>query len=278
MNIADVLWDAGLRRGLRPKTIKAYVYSVDKFLRTYQKLPHQITKQDIEQHLFQLIRWNRSGSTINLHLHALKFFYEQVLGKRLFIAILPIRTRKRLPEYLTQEEIVRFFAVIINSKHRLIVIFTYGSGFRVSEVVSLRVKDLDLETGFGWIRNGKGGKDRMFIIPQRLKQDLQEWITHNQLKPEDWLFPGYKNFHYSDGSVREIVKLACQKAGISKHITPHTLRHSFATHLLEKGYSLMEVNKLLGHSRMETTMVYTHLANPTWTRVKSPYDSLQHHH
>ncbi len=274
MNTADLIWEAALRQGLRPKTIKTYVYSVEKFLRLYKKQPHQITKNDVERYLIQLIKWNRAGSTINVHLHALSFFFQHVLGKRLLLSIPPVRTRKRFPECLSQQEMAAFLEAIGNSRHKLIAIFTYGSGFRVSEVVSLKVRDIDLETGFGWIRDGKGGKDRMFIIPQRLKDDLRLWIGKNGLQKHDWLFPGYKNKHYTESSVREIVKQARLKAGISKKVTPHTLRHSFATHLLENGYSLLEVNKLLGHSRIETTMVYTHLARPILTRVKSPYDSL----
>lgn len=274
MELADLLWEAGLRRGLRPKTIKTYVYSVGKFLRIYHKQPHQITKKDIESYIIQLIRWNRAGSTVNVHLHALSFFFQHILGRKLLVTIPPIRTRKRLPECLSQQEMRTFLEAVSNSKHKLMLIFTYGSGFRVSEVVSLKVRDIDLETGFGWIRNGKGGKDRMFIIPQKIIGDLQEWVAVNGLEHHDWLFPGYKNQHYTDSSMREIVKRARLKAGISKRVTPHTLRHSFATHLLENGYSLIEVNKLLGHSRLETTMVYTHLAKPILTRIQSPYDVL----
>lgn len=274
MNIADLLWEAGLRRGLRPETMKTYIYTVGKFLRTYHLEPFQVTKQDIEKHLLQLIRWNRAGSTVTVHLHALQFFYRHVLGKRLFIALPPIRVRKRLPTYLSQEEISSFFSVLDNMAHRLLILLTYGAGLRVSEVVSLHVRDIDLRSGYGWVRNGKGGKDRLFITPQLLTDDLAKWITQHQLQSEDWLFPGNQDGHYSDSSVRRIVAQARIKAGITRPVTPHTLRHSFATHLLENGYSLIEVNRLLGHSRMETTMVYTHLANPQLTRIQSPLDTL----
>ena len=114
----------------------------------------------------------------------------------------------------------------------------------------------------------------MFIIPQILIPQLQQWISQRKLQLDDWLFSGWKQQHYSDSSVRAIVERARRTAKISKHITPHSLRHSFATHLLENGYSLIEVSKLLGHSRIETTMVYTHLANPKFARVQSPLDTL----
>lgn len=161
-----------------------------------------------------------------------------------------------------------------NAKYRLILILTYGSGFRVSEIINLRAKDLDFQAGYGWIRNSKGGKDRLFIIPEKLSQELQGWISSQKLGPDGRLFQGYKDNHYSDSSVRKILEEARRKAGISKQISPHSLRHSFATHLLENGYSLIEVKELLGHSRLETTMIYLHTPSPNLLNVRSPYDSL----
>ncbi len=275
MEVDDLIWRAGLRRGLRAETIKTYNYAVGKFLRTYHLEPHQVTKQHIEQYLVQLIKWGRAGSTINVCLQALQFFYRNVLGKRILITFPPLRIPRRLPECLSQEEMERFFAAVTGSKHRLITIFTYGSGFRVGEAVNLKVEDLDLTAGVGWIRNGKGGKDRLFIIPERLQASLREWIASHQLKREDWLFSGYQQQHYSDSAVRKIVQQTTIKAGINKKVTPHTLRHSFATHLLENGYSIIEVKELLGHSRLETTMAYAHLARPVLTRIRSPYDTLE---
>lgn len=185
MEISELIQREGLRRGLRAETIKTYSYAVGKFLRTYRKQPHEITKADIENHLIQLIRQNRSGSTINVHLHALRFFYENVLGKPLTVNLPSIKVRKRLPECLTQEEMSRFLGTLENTKHKLILIFTYGSGFRVSEIISLKVKDLDFSAGYGWIRNGKGGKDRLFVIPDKLSQELQDWIRSQNLGPDD---------------------------------------------------------------------------------------------
>jgi len=274
MDIEGLLWREGLRRGLRAETIKTYVYAVTKFLRTLHLEPHQVNKEHIERFILQQIKWNRAGSTINVYIHALRFFYGNVLGRNLCLRIPAVKTRKRLPEFLTQEQMVRFLDCIENPKHKMMIMLTYGSGFRVSEIVSLRVKDLDFDTGYGWVRNGKGGKDRMFIIPQMLKIQLQQWIISHNLHLEDWLFSGYKENHYSDSSIREIVENAKRRAGITKNITPHSLRHSFATHLLENGYSLIEVSKLLGHSRLETTMIYAHLAHPKYTRVNSPLDTL----
>ena len=273
MNIESLIWNEAVRRGLRVKTIKTYVYCVNKFFRVYKKLPNEIRKKDIENYVMLLISWNKSSSTVHVNLMALKFFYEKVLNKKLMINVPNIRIRRKLPEFLTQDEVKRLFAVIKNNKHKLIIMLTYGSGFRVSEVIKLKVSDLDFKAGYGWIRDGKGGKDRMFIIPDKLKKELQNWITDNDLV--NYVFKGYKSSHFSDSSVRNIIKNACKKAGISKKISPHSLRHSFATHILENGYSLIEVKELLGHSRIETTMIYTHLAKPKLTIVRSPYDMLR---
>ena len=150
----------------------------------------------------------------------------------------------------------------------------YASGFRVSELVKLKLKDIDFDNNYGWVRDGKGGKDRIFIVSEKLNNELKEWVVNNKLNIEDYFFKGNFNSAYSTQSIRAIVKKAVKKAKIIKHIHPHSLRHSFATHLLENGYSVMEVQPLLGHSRLETTMIYTHLAAPQLTRVKSPFDSL----
>ena len=249
--------------------------TANKFFRIYKKEPHLITKREILDYIKKLIKEDCADNTINVHFHALKFFYENVLGKRLMANIPWFKVRKRLPECLTQTETIAFFDVIKNPKHKLIVLFIYGCGFRVSEAVKLKVKDLQLDSSQGRIRDGKGGKDRIFIIPNSIKDELKSWIKKNRLKDNDWLFPGHRNKHYSDSSIRMIIKKANKLAKIKKKITPHTLRHSFATHLLENGYTLIEVNRLLGHSRMETTMIYTHLAKPKFSRVKSPLDTLE---
>tara|TARA_Y100000034_G_scaffold134565_1_gene203329 strand:+ start:89 stop:1009 length:921 start_codon:yes stop_codon:yes gene_type:complete len=274
MNVPELIKQAGFRRGLRPKTIKTYIYTVNKFLRTYHKQPHQITKKDIENHLRHLLRWNRSGSTLNVHLSALKFFYEKVLNKRLTVNIFFTRERKRDPTFLTKNEIKNFCNSLANQKHTLLVTLLYSAGLRVNELVNLRVGDLDFELNYGWVRDGKGGKDRIFVIANRLKDELRQWISKNKLENTHFLFTGYQNTPYSTSAIREIIKKARNKAGIAKTVTPHTLRHSFATHLAQNGYSALEIQPLLGHKSIETTMIYTHLARPALCNVQSPLDSL----
>ena len=274
MNVQELIRTEGFRRGLRPQTIKTYQYIVNKFLRIYRLDPFNVKKKNIEQHLNRLLESNKSGSTLNVHLQALKFFYEKVLHRKLTMYIPLTKVGRRLPEFLTQDEIKILFNSITNVRHKLMITFLYASGFRVSELVRLKVKDLDLDSNYGWIRDSKGGKDRMFIIAEQLNYMLRNWIECNQLTGDDYLFEGNSSHHYSTQSIRAIIKKAVKITRLTKKIHPHSLRHSFATHILENGYSIMEVQPLLGHARLETTMIYTHLASPQLTRVKSPYDSI----
>ncbi len=274
MFISELIRKEGLRRGLRPKTIHTYQQCVERFFRQCHKDPFEIRKENIKEFLDKLIERDSPGNTINVYLNALKFFYNEILHRKLTINIRFSKTSKRLPEFLTQEEINRLLNAISNPKHKLLIGVLYSSGMRISELLNLKVQDLNLQNKYGWIRNGKGGKDRPFIIAEQLREDLNSWISQNNLISDNYLFFSYGQKQYDDSSVREIIKKAAKNAKITKHIHPHTLRHSFATHLIENGYALTEVQPLLGHSRIETTMVYTHLASPKLCHVKSPYDSL----
>lgn len=255
-------------------TIQTYCHCVEKFFRICRKEPHTITKRDIQDHLDRLLERNAPSSTVNVYLNALKFFYEQVLHRRLTINIKFSKTRKRLPDCLSKEEAVKLFAAIPNPAHRLMIRFLYSSGMRVSEFCHLRIRDLHLEENYGWVRNGKGGKDRPFIIAQSIKEELQRWIENNKLTSDSWLFPGYKGKPYSDSSIREILWTARKKAEITKRVHPHLLRHSFATYFIIDGHSPLELQPLLGHSRLDTTMMYVHTAAQCLLKVQSPLDTL----
>ena len=151
----------------------------------------------------------------------------------------------------------------------------YSAGLRVSELVHLKVEDFNFENNYGWVREGKGKKDRLFIIAKKLKEEIIEHIDKNALKHDSWLFPGFKNKHYSVSSIQNIVKKTAKKASINRNIHPHTLRHSFATHLIQNGYSVLELQPLLGHRNIETTLIYTHMASPNLIKIKSPFDQLE---
>ncbi len=274
MFIPELIRKEALRQGLRPRTIQTYQQCIGRFFRRCHKDPLAVRKDDIKHFLDLLIERGAPGSTINVYLNALKFFYEQILHRKLTVNVRYSKAPTRLPEFLTQEEIAAIFAAIDNHKHSLMIRLLYSSGMRVSELLNLKVKDLDSAFRHGWVRNGKGGKDRPFIIAAKLQHELKVWVEQNKLHYDGFVFWSYDRKQYDDSSVREILKRAAKKANIQKKVYPHMLRHSFATHLLEQGYAITDVQPLLGHSRLETTLVYTHLAAPKLLAVQSPYDAL----
>ena len=273
MYLPDMIRKEGLRRGLRPKTIKAYGYCIEKFFRVCNKDPRHVNKQDIKDFLDKLIEKGAHGSTINIHLNALKFLYENVLNKRLTIRLKFSKTPKSLPIVLSKEETRRLFDAISNQKHKLMIRFLYSTGLRVSELVNLKVEHLDFQNDFGIVRNGKGGKDRYFVIAKSIRQELIGYIEKECASQDSYLFRGL-NGCYSTASVRAIIRQATKNAEIQKNVHPHTLRHSFSTHLLENGYDVASVQSLLGHSSINTTMIYVHMASPKLIDVISPLDSL----
>ncbi len=259
------------RRNYSHKTIKAYVYCIRNFLKKYPHSVRRISKADVRHYLESLN--GKSGSTKNLHLSALVFLMKNVLNKNFTSKISYSRTPKKLPVILSRKEAGLLFKKIQNRKHRLIVKLLYGSGMRVSEIVKLRIRDLDLQNNYGWVREGKGRKDRMFIIPGMLKAGIEEVIKEKAKDYDSYLFDSCKG-HLSVRSVQEIIKKAAKKAGIMKSVHPHTLRHSYATHLIENGYDISAVQSLLGHNSPRTTMIYLHTAMPTLLKVRSPLDDL----
>lgn len=274
MYIPELIRKEGLRRGLSPRTIKTYNHCVKRFFSQCHKQPNEVKKQDVKDFLDQLIEKGAGGNTINVYLNALKFFYGQVLNRKLMVYIRYSKTPKTLPAVLTKEEVTKLISAIENPKHRLMARLIYSAGLRVSELVHLKVKDLELDKNHGWVRKGKGNKDRLFIIARNLKNELIGYIYDNNLDQESWLFAGQKQGCITTMTVQKIIKKAAKKAAIKKNVHPHTLRHSFATHLVENGYDILSIQSLLGHANAETTMVYVHTANPKMIAVQSPLDSL----
>lgn len=273
IDVIELMKKEMLRRFYSLRTIKTYVLCVKRFLIYCDKEPRRITKKDIKEHLDKLMEKKVSGSTINVHLNALKFVLEELLCKSFAVKIKYSKTSKQMPIFLTKEETARLIYSIKNERHRLMIELMYGAGLRVSELVNLKVRDLQFDRNYGWVRHGKGNKDRLFIIALSLKDELLGYISNEDLQQDSWLFKSY-NGHMSIRSVQEIVKRAAKDAGIHKSVHPHTLRHSYATHLIENGYDVASVQSLLGHNNAETTMVYVHMASPNLINVRSPLDSL----
>ncbi len=265
--------EAELRR-LSPRTIEAYEGCLRKFFEAVSKDYREVTKKDVREFLEELQARNFAGGTVHIYLNAIKFFFEQIMHRNFKIDIRYCKRPQKLPLVLSKEEVKKLIESVGNEKHRLMISLLYGSGMRVSEFVNLRVKDLGLDKGYGFVRQGKGRKDRIFIIPSAIKEKLEEEIKNEQ--PEDCIFSSNRNEKYSVATIQAILEKAAKISGLwkTKRVHPHTLRHSFATHLIQNGASLNEVQTLLGHKSPETSMVYVHMASPSMINIKSPLDSL----
>ena len=288
MDILEKMKKEMLRRKLSRKTIKIYIFYVKKFLLFCEKPPKQFSKKDCKEFLEKFMnkefKWAKpgnnnlndeiAGSTLNVVLNSLRFMMEEVLRKSMRLNIKYSKTPKTLPVCLTKKEVKQIINAITNYKHRILISLMYGAGLRVSEVVKLRFIDLELSENIGWVRKGKGNKDRPFIIPCCLKKDLSLIIKSNKVKNIYYIFPGNKRSHLSTRSVQMIIKNAAKKAKINKNVHPHTMRHSFATHVLENGADVAVVQSLLGHNEPRTTMEYLHTIKPKMISIKSPLDDL----
>lgn len=261
-----------IRRGYSVRTIKTYLDCIHRFFKKCNKHPSKVSKVEVREFLNDLTGKGVAGNTINVYLNALKFLFEQILNKKMRLNIRYSKIPKRLPVVLTKEEIRRLIDSIENDKHRLIVKLMYSAGLRVSELANLRVRDLEFENNFGWVREGKGKKDRMFIIAKSVKDDLLEFVKDRGR--DSWVFLGNNGRHISQRTVAAIIKDNTKKSKIEKNVHCHTLRHSFATHLIEDGYDVSSVQSLLGHNSSQTTMIYVHIASPKMINVKSPLDNL----
>jgi site-specific recombinase XerD len=214
--------------------------------------------------------------TLRLAIFALRFLYKRTLGKNWPILNFPVRHpgERRLPTVLSASEVERFFEAIESVKYRAILMTAYGAGLRSSEVVSLRVSDIDSKRMVIHIRCGKGQKERTVMLSDRLLTALREyWKT---ARPKDWLFPGSPStIHLSTHAIYKVCKKAASDAGLAKRVSPHTMRHSFATHLLESGTDIRIVQVLLGHRSLRTTAHYTQVSTKIIHSTKSPLDTLK---
>ena len=213
---------------------------------------------------------SKSKNTIMLAAASLKFFYTEILGKEFASVKIPKKERK-LPEVLTREEVKRLIDSADNLKSRYIISLLYSSGLRVSELVNLKIEDLNLQEKIGWVRKGKGSKDRIFSLSVNFADELQAYLTR---KGNDQKYIFSKDKPLSTRNIQKIIKGTKVRAGINKKVTPHTLRHSFATHLLEQGTDIRMIQAMLGHASLNTTQVYTHVSSEQIKKVKNPLDGL----
>ncbi len=258
-------------------SIKNYTCTVKGFLQVAARKfdhPGQLSEDEIEKYVFWKIEKHKvSSSYQRLIVASLDKFYQLVLNRNLQIRHLyPSRKEDRLPKYVTVAEVKRMLASVTNLKHVCIIKLLYGCGLRLSELLHLKISDINSERMLVHIKNSKGNKDRAVMLSPVLLEDLRNYFK--AYHPKVYLFEGQSGGMYSEKSVQTVVKVAATKAGIQKTVTPHTLRHSFATHLLENGTDIRYIQQLLGHSSVKTTEIYTHITDVAKSKIKSPLDLL----
>jgi site-specific recombinase XerD len=248
-------------RHFAASTIKVYVHAVAAFARHFGKSPEKLDFKHVREYLVHLIQDSGvSRGTYIVHLAALRHLYHVTLNRPGQLDALPIKNREhKLPVVLSQEEVQRLFSVTANLKHKALLMVAYDSGLRLSELRHLRVEDIDSDRMTIRVRLGKGQKDRYArLTPALLKLLREYWLEY---RPQAWLFPGETpDKPYDIATPGQILKKLCRKAGIQKRVSMHTLRHSFATHLLEAGTNLRIIQQLLGHGSLRTTALYTHIS------------------
>lgn len=260
-------------RGFSKQTSRMYLFYNRKFLEFIKKKPEEITDDDVKEFLASKISDDSlSNSSIALIKASLKFFYTDMLGKNMSMIKTP-KASKKLPVVLTRKEIKDLIDNTENIKHRLLIELLYSTGLRLSECINLQYADLDINDGTGWVRLGKGAKDRIFIVSEMFKKDLLEYMEKTGAGGKGYIF-SVNGRKMSPRGIEHAIKVSSQRAGIDKPVHVHTLRHSFATHLLENGIDIRKIQKLLGHSNLQTTQIYTQVSNEEIKKIKSPLDML----
>ena len=264
-------------RGYSWKTQDSYLTRVRDFVIYHGRSPEELTIEDINDYQYHLIEERRASWAIfNQTVCALKFLYGVTLGKEWMIKHIPYQKHPhKVPVVLSVQEVMALFHALDNVKHRAILMTLYATGLRLEELLDLRVEDIDSQRMVIHVRNGKGRKERYVMLSPRLLLILREYYKAAFPKIGKFLFPNnHKDRPLSSTTIYLIVQSACKKAGITKHISPHSLRHTFATHLLEHGTNLRVIQVLLGHRRLGTTEIYTHVSNVTISKAHSPLDAL----
>ena len=253
-------------RNYSKKTIKSYFYSVSKFLNYSKQMGANV--KDVREYALKYLE-KQNPSSVAKDLFAIKFFFENVLKQSLELPT--IKRNKTLPNILTIDEIRRLINNTTNIKHKLIIKLLYGCGLRVSEIVNLRKENINFEEDLIKIVLAKGKKDRFVKIPNSINKNLRDYCSLSNSKI---LFSSNRGGKLNIATIQAILKNSAKKAGIKKRVYPHLLRHSFATHILEQGTDLRIIQKLLGHSSIKTTQIYTQISQASIKNIKSPLDNI----
>jgi integrase/recombinase XerD len=269
------MYEEMVYRNYSPRSIKTYISLVSVVSKHFGKSPDLVSIAELKDYLFNRIEKDRlSVSGLNQTISAFKILFKDVLGREWDpVRIKRPRRPKLLPSVFSKEEVTQILKSIRNRKHYCLIALTYASGLRMGEVIGLKPCDIDSHRMQLKVRGGKGYKDRYTLLPRLLLEKLREY--YKIYRPVTYLFEGLTpGMPYSETSARCILKKAMKKAGIKKQACFHTLRHSFATHLLEQGTNVRIIQELLGHRSLKTTTVYLHISNLTPAQIKSPLEEL----
>ena len=262
-------------RGITPRTQTAYLREIAKLENYFNKSPEELGEEEVKKYLVHMLEERGlSSGTYKYYAAGIKFLYRTTLNRGEVVEKIKYPKAKiKLPVVLDLSEVRTMLSVMENLKHRAVLTITYSAGLRVSETAHLKVTDIDSKRMMVRVRQGKGGKDRYTILSKTTLECLREyWRAY---RPKDWLFEGQKEgSHICYTSIRNIFVEAKERAGITKPVGPHSLRHAFATHLIEAGTSLHHVQLLLGHKSPKTTTVYLHVSKMNLAQVCSPLDSI----
>jgi site-specific recombinase XerD len=251
-----------------PRTRKAYLLYIKDYIGFCKKFKFKDKAEAVEQFVLSKHKRGLAPQTINLALNAVKFLYLRVFGDKERINIKCVKRNKNLPVVLSKKEIEKIISVTKNKKYRLIISLAYCSGLRISEVLNLKVRDLNIDELLVYIRKSKGNKDRISILSKNITTNLGKIIAFKN--NNDYLFESNRGGKLCNRSAQNMFKKSLKLAEINKPASFHSLRHSFATHLLENGTNLRYIQKLLGHSNVRTTQTYTEVSNPALKNIKSP--------
>jgi len=261
--------------GYRESTQKRYLACVRLYTRHFMRPPEDMGEEEVRAYLLHLIEDRHfPPTTVRMFRSALTFLYVKTLDRPLEVKRVPLMRRRRpLPDVLSGTEVSRLLEAVRSPMYRAVITTLYAAGLRISEGCSLRPEDIDSKRMLIHVHDGKGGRDRYTVLSTRLLEHLRDY--YRIFRPKEWLFPGRTaSGHISSGSVSDVFRRALAASGITKHVTPHTLRHSFATHLLERGTDVSVIRALLGHSSLRATEVYTHVSLEHLGRIQSPFDVL----
>jgi integrase/recombinase XerD len=259
-------------RGFSRNTVDSYVYYNKDLLKHANKSSREISTEDIKEYLLCLKDKNYANATLNVAINAIKFYYGKILHRRFFFDKEIARTKKakKIPEVFTKDEVRGILGTIQNVKHKLMLGLMYSSGLRVSEVVSVKVNNFDFQGKLLFVRGAKGAKDRTTILSEKVVGVLEKYIKNK--KPEDYVFESDRGGKLTERTAQKVFSIALKNSGVKKCTSCHSLRHSFATHLLESGTDIRYIQALLGHARLETTQIYTKVAKNNLQNIKNPLD------